>query len=194
LACSAGFSALAQANPDSVKVRQHNPKKATLYSAVLPGAGTIYNRKNYWKIPIVYGALGTGTFFIVSNHIAHKRYKNELIYRINNNGAIGDSRLDRFSDDNLFTLQDQYRRWRDLSVVVTAGLYVIQIVDATVDAHFVSFDVSDNLSFRPRPIFYSGLSGICTAPGIQIRFTPTRYSGVSSRPPGYRAKRPLLRG
>jgi len=145
--------------------RVHNPKRATLYSALLPGAGTVYNRKNYWKIPIVYAALGTGGFFIVTNHRKYRLYKNELIFRIDN-GTFGNPDLDRFSNDNLFTLQDQYRRLRDLSVVLSAVAYVVQIVDATVDAHFVGFDVSDDLSIRFRPIVMDNLSAATAGIGV----------------------------
>lgn len=149
--------------------RVHVPKKATMYSAILPGAGTVYNRKNYWKIPIVYGALGAGGYFIVTNHKKYRLYKNELIFRIDN-GAYGNLELDRFSNDNLFTLQDQYRRMRDFSVVLTAVAYVVQIVDATVDAHFVGFDVSEDLSLRIKPIVMDNFS-VATA-GVGLVWRP----------------------
>lgn len=126
----------------------HSPKKAAILAATLPGAGQIYNKK-YWKLPIVYGGLGASIYFIITNHNNYQEYRNEYLFRLENN--YSNPEYERFTDNNLITLQDQYRRWRDLSYVTLAAFYVFQIVDATVDAHLMNFDVSDDISFRWRP-------------------------------------------
>lgn len=152
----------------TVQSTVHSPQKAALYSAVLPGSGQIYNRK-FWKLPIVYGGIGASTFFIIRNHQNYRQYRNEYLYRINN-GVNGDEELSIYSDANLLTLQDQYRRWRDLSVVVLFAVYVLQIVDATVDAHLMQFDVSDNLSLRFNPRLEWNRTTLTPSMGITLKF------------------------
>lgn len=142
----------------------HSPKKAAIFSAVLPGLGQAYNKK-YWKIPIVYAALGTSVYFIIDNNKNYNLHRNEYLYRINNSGATGNLDLIDYSETQLLTLTNQYRRWRDLSVVVTAAFYALQIIDATVDAYLWRFDKSDNLSFRFRPTL---LNTTQISPGLKF--------------------------
>jgi len=146
--------------------KAHSPKKAALYSAVLPGLGQAYNRK-YWKIPII--AAGTGALFYSFNFNQSRfsSFKEELVKRQQNLGNL-DPELDRYSDANLNELQDFYRRNRDLTIVGFALLYALNIIDATVDAHLFDFSVNDDLSLHLRPaslplLASSGLS-------IQLRF------------------------
>jgi hypothetical protein len=131
------------------KPKVHSPKKAALYSALLPGLGQAYNRK-YWKIPII--AAGTGALFYSYNFNQSRfsRFKGELIKRQQNLGNL-DPDLDRYSDANLNEFQDFYRRNRDLTIVGFALLYALNIIDATVDAHLFDFSVNDDLSLHLRP-------------------------------------------
>lgn len=139
----------AQAKPVS-----HSPGKAAYYSALFPGLGQLYNRK-WWKLPIVYGAIGTGVGFVVFNQ---QRYRDTQIAYITRTDSYPDNNYEtaftqQFTNDNLLQLQDFYRRNRDLSYIITAGLYLLNVVDAIVDGHLYSFDMSDDLSwtahFRP---------------------------------------------
>lgn len=129
----------------------HSPKKAALFSAVLPGTGQMYNR-SWWKVPIVYGAIGTSLFFIIDNNNNYNRFRNEYLNRIDGNTAALDPELNAYSNSNLVTIQDTYRRWRDMSYIALGFSYILQIVDANVDAHFQTFDVSDDLSLRIIPV------------------------------------------
>jgi hypothetical protein len=140
-------------NPgDSLKTgkeeRFHSPRKATILSAVLPGAGQAYNRK-YWKMPIVYAGMGTAAYFIYFNNQQFQLYKDALIADLdgdpNTVNTIG------FTTSQLDQLQETYRRWRDLSWFALAGVYVLQIIDANVDAYLFYYDVSDDLSLRILP-------------------------------------------
>jgi len=133
-------------NPEPLKSSVHSPKKASLLSAALPGAGQFYNKK-YWKIPIVYIGFGALAYSAGFNSRFYRSYKNELINRQQNTGNLN-LELERYSDANLDELQSFYRRNRDLSYIGMALLYMINIVDATVDAHLFDFDMSDNLSLR----------------------------------------------
>jgi Family of unknown function (DUF5683) len=122
------------------------PAKAAFYSAILPGLGQAYNKK-YWKIPIVYGAIGTGVAVYVWNDnrydLARDAYKRRLL------GVKDGSIYDKYSEETLINAQKGYQRARDIGLLLTIGMYVLNIIDANVDAHLKQFNVDDNLSIRP---------------------------------------------
>lgn len=126
------------------------PAKAGFYSAVLPGLGQIYN-KRYWKLPLVYGALGTGIYFYRRNSQQYNRYRKA--FRLRKYGLqdefTSDTGEELLSTDVLESAQEYYRRNRDLSLLITIGLYILQVVEASVDAHLIHHNVNDNLSFKP---------------------------------------------
>jgi hypothetical protein len=147
---------------DSV-LKLHSPRKAAIRSAIIPGWGQFYNKK-YWKIPIIYGALGlSGSVFVfnLQNYrdlrFAYKA-KYEAQPKTNNAGQIepGDStnyfkikpELVRLDLNALRTFRDEYRRNIDYSALVFVLLWGLNVVDATVDAHLKAFDVSPDLSFH----------------------------------------------
>ena len=121
------------------------PAKAAFYSAILPGLGQAYNKK-YWKIPLVYGAIGTSLYFYIDNNKKYHQYRDA--YK---------RRLEGYSDDNytyldntrLIAGQKFYQRNRDLSALVTLAFYALNIIDANVDAALLQFNVDENLSVRP---------------------------------------------
>ena len=149
----------------------HSPKKATIYSAVLPGLGQAYNKK-YWKIPLVYIGFGTIGYFIHWNNDNYKTMR--LAYSdltdSEPDGPWGEDDptnsylplkpdwvdLENTTDRENFKTsiskqQDYYRRNRDLLIISIVGFYGIQIIDASVDAHLFDFDMSDDLSFNWQP-------------------------------------------
>ena len=127
-----------------------SPAKAAFYSAILPGLGQAYN-KRYWKIPIVYGAMGAGVYFIIDNNKKYNQYRNEYKKRLANGGAIdtSDPTYGNLTTESVIRGQKFYQKNRDLSVLITAGLYILNIVDANVDAHLLQFNVNDDLSLKP---------------------------------------------
>jgi hypothetical protein len=130
-----------------------SPAKAAFYSAVLPGLGQAFNKK-YWKIPIVYGTLGTGIYFYDRNNTNYNRARTAYKLRINEkpdefDGLNGNILL---SKDALIRAQKSYKKDRDLSILVTAGLYILQIVEASVNAHLLQHNVDSNLSVSPQII------------------------------------------
>ncbi|WP_224490047.1 DUF5683 domain-containing protein [Robertkochia flava] len=150
-----------QQRKDSLRSNQQinplSPARAAFYSAILPGLGQIYN-KSYWKVPLVYGAIGTGLYFYINNTNEYNRYRdayksrlagfqNDEFYDINNSGIIPGS--PDVSDEALRNAQEFYQRNRDLSLLITVGLYALNIIDANVDAHLKQYNVNDNLSFKP---------------------------------------------
>ncbi|MBF6642449.1 hypothetical protein IVB69_13240 [Flavobacterium sp. J49] len=133
---------------DSTKLKEIDPltpSKAAFYSAILPGLGQAYN-KRYWKIPIVYGAIGTSMYFYLDNNKKYHSYRDAYKRRLA--GFSGDE-YDYLDDSRLVQAQRFYQRNRDLSLLVTLGFYILNIVDANVDAHLIQFNVNDKLSVAP---------------------------------------------
>lgn len=146
-----------------------SPSKAAFYSAILPGLGQAYNNK-YWKIPFVYAALGSGIYFYSNNNnnynrarIAFKLRKNEKPDEFD--GLNGNIFL---SKDALERAQKSYKKDRDLSLLVTVGLYVLQIIEASTNAHLLQHNVDDSLTFSPKLI--KNTTNNKTIVGAQINF------------------------
>lgn len=125
-----------------------SPKKAGIRSAILPGWGQYYNRK-YWKIPIVWGALGAGAGFIIWNNKEYRRYKNAFQAELNGlpHEFSGVSSVDLKTA--LGNTQDTRRRYRDYAIAITAGIYILNIVDAIVDAHLDEGRRDPDLAISP---------------------------------------------
>lgn len=126
------------------------PSKAAFYSAIFPGMGQIYNKK-YWKAPFVWGALAIPTYYYQINNSDYKRYRNA--YRLRKAG-LQDEFTDEFgtssvSLETLETAQEQLKENRDFSLLSGVILYVLQIVEASVNAHLLQFNTDDNLSLKP---------------------------------------------
>lgn len=123
------------------------PSKAAFRSAVLPGLGQAYNKK-YWKIPLVYGAMGAGVYFYAWNNTKYHEYRDA--YRNRLAGKSVEGRLAGLDEDRLIRAQRFHQKNRDLSLLITVGIYILNIIDANADAHLMQFNVNDNLSLRPQ--------------------------------------------
>ncbi len=129
------------------KEQVHSPHKATMYSAVVPGLGQVYNQK-YWKLPIIYGVTGVFIYAFDFNNNQYNKYKNA--YAEFDTGKI--TEFEGYTDKNIILrLKDYHRRNRDLNVIVLAGVYMLNIIDATVDAHLFDYDISEDLSLNVQP-------------------------------------------
>ncbi len=127
------------------------PSKAAFYSAILPGLGQAYNKK-YWKVPIVWGAIGTGVYFYVKNDKQLDRYRGAYKRRLagfKDDEFYGPNDTPFISDDGLIRAQQQFRRNKEVSLLVTFLFYSLNIIDANVDAHLLQFNVDQNLSLSP---------------------------------------------
>ena len=125
--------------------KEKSPKKAAIYSAVIPGAGQIYTEK-YWKVPIIYGGLVTSAYFINDNNNQYKEYKDAALVSY----ETGEDQLG-YTYSELIILKDHYKRNREISYFSFVGVYILNIVDASVNAHLFNFDVSDDISLNIRP-------------------------------------------
>ncbi len=141
-----------QTKSESVIInKEHSPRKATILSAVLPGAGQFYNKK-YWKIPVVYAGIGVLTYIVVDNQNKFNNYKDAYLLR--KDGGT-DKYYNVYNENALISLMDRHRRNRDIFAFGTLLIYILQIVDANVDANLYDFDVGDDLSLRICPNFYN---------------------------------------
>jgi len=125
------------------------PSRAAFYSAVLPGLGQAYNKK-YWKIPIVLGAIGTSGYFYFKNNDDYKRYR--TAFKLEQAGRpheFDGSNGPLISDTGLRRAQEVFKKNRDLSLFITIGFYILNIVEANVDAHLPDKALDTNISFNP---------------------------------------------
>ena len=130
----------------------HNPKTAT-WLALIPGAGQAYNRK-YWKMPIVYAGFGATMYFAITNGNDYHLYRDAYDYKMGIKTDVSQQAIEeaaKYTEDNLITLRDYYRSNMELSWIITAAWYIVQIIDANVDAHFFYYDINDDLTLHVEP-------------------------------------------
>lgn len=139
-----------------VEVNPLAPSQAAFYSAVLPGLGQIYN-KRYWKVPLVWGAIGTGVYAYSYNNTEYRRarkafkrrlagFSDDEFWDLNKDGRGPD-----ISNEALEEAQENTQRDRDLALVITIALYALNIIDANVDAHLKQYNVDDRLALDFKP-------------------------------------------
>lgn len=127
-----------------------NPRKATILSAILPGAGQVYNNKA-WKVPIIYAGFMTDIYFINFNNKRYQTFRSALF-------AYDEGDRSQFPSLNREALVRNVEFWRqnrDLTIVLLVAIYALNLVDANVDAHLSGFDISDDLSLKIEPNFGS---------------------------------------
>ncbi len=143
-----------------------DPMKSVWLGAIVPGLGQIYNRK-YWKLPIVYGGFLGCAYAISWNNGMYTDYKNayrDIIDNDPNTNSFMDILPEGYTIESLGgmssyqqvlqTSMNTYRRYRDLSIVVTIGFYALTLIDAYVDAQLYDFDISPDLSLNVQPVIY----------------------------------------
>lgn len=122
------------------------PSRAAFYSAILPGLGQAYNKK-YWKIPIAVGGIAAGIYFYKSNDKKYQLYRDAYKRRLA--GYTDDEFFPRVTNDGLIRAQRTLRQNKELSLLITVGIYALNIIDANVDAHLLQFNVDENLALKP---------------------------------------------
>lgn len=172
----------------SKKKSQPNSTKAALYSAILPGLGQIYNGK-YWKLPLVYGGFIGCAYAITWNGNQYSGYRKAYIDFIDENpdtnswddyryGSYLRQDFDSWSADmkssfsnSLKSARDYYRRYKELSIIITVGVYALWIIDAYVDAQLFDFDISPDLSIHVEPVLFDRTAVSNRSIGMQLSFT-----------------------
>ena len=136
----------------------HSAKKASIYSAIIPGYGQYYNKK-YWKIPIVYASIGTAFYIGKWNQNKYLIYKDAFQYRTDQDETTIDEFENIYSESNLVTIKNYHRKNRDLAYIICAGFYILNIIDASVDAHLFNFSINEDVSLNiESSIMYSNLN------------------------------------
>ncbi|MDG2139058.1 MAG: DUF5683 domain-containing protein [Flavobacteriales bacterium] len=141
----------------NAQTKEKSPRKAAILSMYVPGAGQVYTKK-YWKIPIIYSALIASGYYINENNSEYKKYRDTYLNRMN--GQSDD--LD-YTDSELITLKDYYKRNREISIMLFSLTYILNIIDASVNAHLSEYEINEDISLGLRPItiqdnFYSGIA------------------------------------
>jgi hypothetical protein len=169
ISCLSGYWCTAQDNnviADSTAHKKRNPRMAIICSAVLPGLGQIYNGK-YWKVPLVYGAGGAAVYAFQYNQAKFVKYRDAFNEGDESKIYIIDGYRRTYAQLPLG--RDFYRRNRDISILCFAGVYLLNIVDAMVDAYFADFDISDDLSLRIEPAVVDNFD-LAASFGVRFRF------------------------
>lgn len=149
------------------KITKLSPAKAGLYSAVLPGLGQFYNKK-YWKVPLVWGAVGTGVGIALWNDKQYKRYRNAFVAELN--GLPHEfSNINGIDKTVLGNAQDRSKRQRDYAIGITGLIYILNIVDAVVDAHLYEGRHDPDLALTPS-IINDQFSNFETKAGMTLTF------------------------
>lgn len=149
------------------KTMKFNPTKAGLYSAILPGLGQYYNKK-YWKIPIVWGAIGTGVGITIFNQKQYDRYRTAFIAQLNGQQHEF-SNIPGITKEALGRTQDRAKRQRDYAIAITSLVYILGIVDAVVDAHLYEGRKDPDLALKPA-IIYDEFGTFNTKAGLSLSY------------------------
>ncbi|MCC6370874.1 MAG: hypothetical protein IT236_07720 [Bacteroidia bacterium] len=163
MAVKADSIALAKANHKKI---YSSPRRATIMSAILPGLGQVYNRK-YWKVPIIYVGLGGFAYMFSFNNALYKDYKKDVIAYYDSDPAT--VAVHPYSGDALQTQKLYYRKYRDFAIIGMGVVYLINLIDANVDAHLKTFDVSDDLSLQLEPWMQPQNTGFGMATGVTLK-------------------------
>jgi hypothetical protein len=149
--------------------KRYDPRKAMLYSAVLPGMGQTYNKK-YWKLPIVYGGFAVLIYVVDAYQDQYLTYRQDLFYVVNEEPPNGLGTTG-YTEDQLRTLVDRSRRERDYFLILSGMWYILQLVDAHVDAHLKEFEVNPRMQVRLEPMVENTmLTGRSTGIRLSLRF------------------------
>jgi hypothetical protein len=161
-----------QIKTDTSFYNLHNPRKATIYSMILPGLGQTYNKK-YWKIPIVYAGFGVCYYLISFNDKEYKAWR-EAYYHALDNTDNSEPPVNDYEEmygdypDIMKDQKDYYRRNRDLTYIFTGIWYLLNVVDAAVDAHLFSWEIDETLSLKFEPALTDPLYGYRPNGGIKL--------------------------
>ena len=151
--------------------KPHSPRKALLLSAVLPGAGQVYNGQA-WKIPIIYAAIGGVGYVTYSNFVEMRAYKEEYLYRVHHDGAVQNSEMASTPTANIYSLYEAYNKTFQLSVIISVAVYGLNLLDAYVFGHLYDFQINDDLTlnFAPTlmPVAYGFSSGPLLTPSASL--------------------------
>ena len=149
--------------------KEHSAKKALLLSLV-PGGGQIYNGQ-VWKVPVIYGAFAGMGYFIHYNYTRMTMFKDEYLYRVNHNDTPDLADYASYPTSNIYSLYNSYNRDFQLMIIISVGIYALNLIDAYVFGHLYDFQINDNLSLSLIPgIQPTPLGGMQSSLGVTLNF------------------------
>lgn len=150
--------------------KEHSATKALLWS-LIPGAGQVYNHQA-WKIPIIYTCFAGAGYFIYTNGTNMVKFKKEYLYRVNNGGATQLASYANYPTSNIYNLYQSYNQYFQLSIIVAAAFYGLNLIDAYVFGHLFDYDISDDISLRASPTMLTLPDyPLPSAPGLSLTLT-----------------------
>lgn len=163
----------------ATEVSEHSPTRALILSALLPGAGQVYNRQA-WKIPIIYAALGGISYYTYTNFSQMKYYRDEYLFRVAHDGQTqypDNPDMAATPTSNIYNMYEAYNQTFQLSVILTVAVYGINLLDAYVFGHLFDFQINDDISLNMSPSFMPnsgtyvfGQSPLLPAASLTLRF------------------------
>jgi len=150
--------------------KRFNPRKALFYSAILPGAGQAYNQK-YWKVPLVYGGFAFGIYMVKNYQEDYLYAKDQLFEILNDPIGTGGISSGGYKEQQLRNAVNQNERYRNFWIILNGFWYILQIIDAHVDAHLKEFELNPQLKVRIEPMIENNaMTGKTTGMALTLRF------------------------
>lgn len=150
------------------KAQEHSANTALCWS-LIPGGGQIYNHQA-WKVPVIYGAFTGMGYLIYNNYTYMKMFKDEYLYRVNNNEATNLPDYESYPTSNIYNLYNTYNKNFQLMIIITVAIYGLNLVDAYVFGHLFDFQIDDNISLNMVPSLQPTPSGWHPTLGVGINF------------------------
>lgn len=147
--------------------KAHSPKRATAYSAILPGLGQVYNRQA-WKVPVIYALGGATAYVAVSNYRNAVKFKNEYYNRLDGKTEALLPDYATYSDESILSLHEAYNKNFQLGILLSAAVYMLNIVDAMVYGHLFDFEINDNLAGSVAPFAATSLNSAYPNIGLSL--------------------------
>lgn len=165
-----GTPSIKNTSKNTTVKKEHSATKALLWS-LLPGAGQVYNHQA-WKIPIIYTCFAGAGYFIYTNGTNMAKFKKEYLYRVNNDGATQLAGYANYPTSNIYNLYQSYNQYFQLSIIVGAVFYGLNLIDAYVFGHLFDYDISDDISLRASPTMLTVPDyPLPSAPGLSLTLT-----------------------
>ncbi|MGX8713400.1 MAG: DUF5683 domain-containing protein [bacterium] len=154
--------------PKEIRPREHSGERALCWS-IIPGGGQIYNRQ-YWKVPIIYGAFAGMGYFIYYNYNRMTTFRDEYLYRVNHDNNTNLAEYAHYPTSNIYSLYNSYNRNFQLMVIITVGIYALNLIDAYVFGHLFDFRIDDDLSMNLIPAIQPMPDGLYPMLGLSFSF------------------------
>jgi hypothetical protein len=149
--CLISNFSFSQSTADSSVVKKHSPKTASILSACVPGLGQAYNKK-YWKIPVIYAGIAAFTYFANDNNKEYLKYKQAYKFRTDTSSGTIDQYVNILTTQNLLDEKNRWRKYRDICIIGGFAFYILNIIDANVDANLFNYEINEDLSIKFEPV------------------------------------------